>query len=67
MRNIYNKKINIPLKEMKLKKDINKDELLKNILFLLKKLKEFKGKIFYETNDAQKYREVFYLILGFLR
>ena len=59
----YNKKINIPLKEMKLKKDINKDELLKNILLLLKKLKEFKGKIFYETNDAQKYREVFYLIL----
>ena len=53
----------IPPKKLDLKKIINKEELLKNILIYLKQIKAFKGNIFYETNEAQNYKNIFYLIL----
>ena len=65
-----NKKINyssnniiIAPKKLNLQKIIDKDEILKNLLPLLKQLKTFKGKIFYETKDAQNFKKIFYLIL----
>ena len=61
--NLDKKQVIIPQKKLDLYKIKNKDELLKNILILLKQIKEFKGNIFYETNEAQKYKNIFNLIL----
>ena len=55
---------NIIIPRLKLEKDTNKDELLENILNLLKQLKQFKCKIFYETEEARKYKNIFDTILG---
>ena len=60
---LINKKNILPPKKLNLKNIVNKDELLKKILSLLKQLKLFKGKIFYETNEAQKCKNIFYIIL----
>ena len=54
---------NILPKKLDLGKITNKEEVLKKILFLLKQLKNFKGKIFYETNNAQNYKNIFNCIL----
>ena len=56
--NCLNKQLNIQNKKS------DKDDLIKKILFLLKKLKITKGKIFYETNEAQKYKYIFNTLLG---
>ena len=60
--NGLNKNKMVPL-NLNFKKILNKEDLLKNILFLLKQIKLFKGKIFCQTNDAKKCKNIFYLIL----
>ena len=55
------KKLNIP--KLKLEQDINKDELIENILNLLKQLNQFRCKIFYETEEAKQYKSIFNSIL----
>ena len=61
--NYSSNKIIIAPKKLNFQKIIDKDEILKNLLPLLKQLKTFKGKIFYETKDAQNFKKIFYLIL----
>ena len=61
--NLINKKKILPPKKLNFKKIINKEESLKKILSLLKQLKLFKGKIFCETNEALKCKNIFYIIL----
>ena len=62
-KNYSSYKILVPPKKMNFKKITNKDEILKNLLSLLKQLKIFKGKVFFETKEAQNYKKIFYLIL----
>ena len=61
--NYSSNKIIIPPKKLNLQNIIVKDKILKNLLPLLKQLKAYKGKIFYETKDAQNFKKIFYLIL----
>ena len=56
-----NNKINIP--KLNIEKRNSKDELIKNLLNLLKKLNTYNCKIFYETEEAQSYKSIFYKIL----
>ena len=61
--NYSSNKIIIPTKKLNFENIIGKDEILKNLLPLLKQLKTYKGNIFYETKDAQNFKKTFYLIL----
>ena len=61
--NLINKKNILAPKKLIFKKIINKEELLKKILSLLKQLKLFKGQVFCQTNEAQKCKNIFYIIL----
>ena len=56
-------KILIPPQKLNFAKIMNKDEILKNLLPLLKHLKIYKGKIFYENKEAQNFKKTFYLML----
>jgi hypothetical protein len=60
--NEISNKISVP--KLNLDKTIDKDELIKNILKLLKQLNEFHCKIFYETEEAQNYKNIFNSILS---
>ena len=60
--NEISNRISVP--KLNLDKAIEKDELMKNILKLLKQLNNFHCKIFYETEEAQNYKQIFNTILS---
>ena len=60
--NEISNRISVP--KLNLYKTIDKDEIMKNILKLLKQLNNFHCKIFYETEEAQSYKKTFDTILS---
>ena len=57
----FNKTLVIP--KLYIEKKINKEELLKNLLNLLKQMNNFNCKVFYETEEAQNYKNIFFKTL----
>ena len=57
----FNKNINVP--RLNLGKNEDKDKLMKNILILLKQLNQFQCKIFYDSKEAQNYKNILNKIL----
>ena len=55
----FNKKIVVPKLIFVKNINLNKDDLMKNILNLLKQLNQSHGKIFYETEEAFIYKNIF--------
>ena len=54
-----NKKIIVPNLNFKKNINLNKDDLMKNILNLLKQINKSQRNIFYETEEAQNYKNTF--------
>ena len=58
----FNKKFIIP--KLNVEKKVDKDDLIKNILNLLKQLNQFHSNIFYETEEAHNYKNILNKILS---